>query len=108
MLIEPTCENWTDDGMPAGGVAFGPGLCISWQNGPLGRGEDRKDPNGAFVESVLAAARRRLQWYQEVAGGRFACDHNVRAIDAIGNALAWLDNRTYEREERQVEGTHAE
>lgn len=46
-------ENWTDnDGNPAGGVVSGNGLCISWQNGPLGRGEERREPNGAFVKAL--------------------------------------------------------
>jgi len=45
-------EHWRDDkGRPAGGVSSGRGFAISWQNGPLGRGNERRDPNGAFVTS---------------------------------------------------------
>ena len=57
-------EHWTDsDGNPTGGVSSGRGFTISWQNGPLGRGEDRVEPNGAFVEDVIAAVigRRRYR-----------------------------------------------
>ena len=68
---------------------------------------DRKEPNGAFVETVLAAVKQRIEFYQEVSGGRFACDANALAIEAVEEALAVLDQRTKEREARAVEGTHA-
>lgn len=104
MLIEPTCENWTDrKGRPAGGVAFGPGFAISWQNGPLGKGNDRKEPNGAFVESVIAAALQRIEHYQE---SGFACDENRDAIHNLTEALHCLNERTYRRENAGTEGTH--
>ena len=35
---------------PAGGFVHGKGFRIDWQNGPLGRGNERQEPNGAFVE----------------------------------------------------------
>ena len=58
-------RNYDDaEGNPAGGRVEGTGLYISWQNGPLGRGEARKEPNGAFVETVIAAAIQRLEYYQ--------------------------------------------
>ena len=42
-----TEKRWDDNGQqfdaPAGGVVYGPGLCISFQNGPLGRGEQRQN-----------------------------------------------------------------
>jgi len=54
-------EQWMDaDGNPAGGVTTGMGFTISWQNGPLGRDENRKIPNGAFVENIIRAASDRL------------------------------------------------
>lgn len=37
------------NGNPAGGRTIGTGIEIFWQNGPLGRGEDRKEPNGASI-----------------------------------------------------------
>lgn len=104
MLIEPTCENWMDaEGRPAGGVAFGPGFAISWQNGPLGRDAERKLPNGAFVESVIAAARQRIEHYQET---QFACPENAQALTHLSEALALLNSRTVRREAAGVEGTH--
>ena len=49
-------EHWVDEnGNPAGGITQGVGFTISWQNGPLGTGEERKEPNGAFVENVILA-----------------------------------------------------
>jgi hypothetical protein len=44
------------DGNPAGGHVLGTGLRIDWQDGPLGRGEGRSEPNGAFVETVITAS----------------------------------------------------
>lgn len=94
-------------GNPTGGVTSGTGIAINWQNGPLGRGSERSDPNGAFVEGVLAAALDRLQFYQKANGGKFACKANACAITHIEEAMHWLEARTADREERAVEGTHA-
>ena len=100
-------ENTTDiNGNPSGGFVAGEGLSIHWQEGALGRGTDRKPANGAFVETVLTAAKQRLEFYQEASGGKFACNENALAIDAINVALHWLEVRTEKREERKVEGTH--
>lgn len=92
------------DGNPAGGTVSGTGLEISWQNGPLGRDAERQEPNGAFVETVLAAVESRLQFYQ---ASRFNCKENAEAIHHVNEALRHLQSRTASREERKVEGTHA-
>ena len=98
------CENWTDaEGNPAGGVASGRGFAISWQNGPLGRGEERREPNGAFVEDVIKAVINRLAFYQN---GNFACVANDLALNYLRTAYEALRLRTEEREARGVEGTH--
>jgi len=97
-------EHWTDEnGNPAGGTTFGNGFAIGWQHGPLGRGEDRREPNGAFVEDVLFAAAGRLTFYQE---SKFKCQANEDALRHIATALQFLVNRTKDREERNVEGIH--
>ena len=99
-----TCENRNDaDGNPAGGSVSGTGINIEWQNGPLGRGEDRIEPNGAFVEGVIAAAIQRIAYYQAT---KFSCRENAIALTHLETALLWLNKRTAEREARQVEGTH--
>jgi hypothetical protein len=95
-----------EHGNPAGGVTEGVGIKITWQNGPLGRGEHRIDPNGAFVEGVIAAAIDRIQYYQTASKGKFKCRENALAITKLEEALHWLDHRTQDREKRQVEGTH--
>jgi len=98
-------EHWEDAlGNPAGGCSFGTGFTISWQNGPLGRDEDRKEPNGAFVEDVIDAVKHRIEYYQQ---SEFACHTNALAIQALDDALSALESRTADREEREVEGTHA-
>lgn len=98
-------QNLTDEnGNPTGGSVTAVGIEINWQNGPLGRDEDRKEPNGAFVEGVIAAAIQRLEFFQE---SKFKCRENAIAITKLEEALHWLDSRTVNRELRQVEGTHA-
>jgi len=98
-------EHWNDaNGNPAGGSTYGPGFAISWQNGPLGRGEERKEPNGAFVENVIKAVKDRIDYYQ---ASKFACEENAKAAEHLQAALDILNSRTAKREARGVEGTHA-
>ena len=105
MQSEIHSEHWNDaDGNPAGGNTFGNGFAIGWQHGPLGRGAERKKPNGAFVEDVIRAAINRIGYYQS---SKFACQRNQNAMEYLGKALSELEDRTKDREERQVEGTHA-
>ncbi len=92
------------DGNPAGGTTSGLGISISWQSGPLGRGDGRLPPNGAFVEGVIAAALGRLEFYQT---SKFKCRENALAITKLQEALHWCQHRTADRETRGVEGTHA-
>jgi hypothetical protein len=94
-----------DDGNPAGGHVVGTGIFIEWQNGPLGRGPDRQEPNGAFVENVLKACIERVRFYNET---RFRCRENSLAITHMEEALHWMQARTADREVRGVEGTHVE
>lgn len=99
-------ENHTrdSDGNVTGGTTSGVGISITWQNGPLGRGAERVEPNGAQVEDVLKAGLGRLQAFQDT---KHKCRHNALAITKIEEAIHWLNARTAEREERGVEGTHA-
>lgn len=99
-------EQWSDaDGNPAGGCTSGRGFTISWQNGPLGRGSDRKEPNGAFVEDVIQAAADRIEFYQ---ASKFKSVDNAEALDHLRKAVEVLNRRTADREARDVEGTHEE
>ena len=63
----------------------------------------RREPNGAFVEDVIAAAMDRIEFYE---ASQFACDENKAALKHLDAALAVLDSRTKDREARDVEGTH--
>lgn len=97
-------HNFKDqDGNPTGGTANGPGLSVTWQSGPLGRGEGKKAQNGAFVEDLLTVCLERLRFFQD---SKFHCRHNALAITKIEEALHWLNARTEDRESRGVEGTH--
>lgn len=91
------------DGNPAGGTTTATGLTIAWQNGPLAVDGERREPNGCFVETVIAAAVDRLEYYQR---GKFACRENALAVTSLAHALEWLRQRTAGREQRGVEGTH--
>ncbi len=106
MLTEFTSDHWVADGIPAGGMSSAKGVQIFWQNGPLGRDGDRQEPNGAFVETVIAIVKDRLTYYQTAMAGKFNCEENQRAIDALDFALDALGERTKSREARKVEGTH--
>lgn len=100
------CSNHISDplGTPMGGSTAGRGFAIAWQNGGLAEPDGtRKEPNGAFVEDVIKAAVDRLEYYQQ---SKFACQYNADAIDLLRQALKRLDDRTKEREQRGVEGTH--
>jgi len=97
-------SHFTDEnGRPAGGTTYGRGFAIGWQRGPLGRGEDRREPNGAFVEDIIVAAIDRIAHYQ---GTEFACDANATALSHLHTALKALQARTADRVARHVEGTH--
>ncbi len=99
-------NNWERDDrgpIPFGGYVEGIGLSIKWQTGPLVKNGERVEPNGAFVETVIAAAIQRLNHYQE---SRFRCAQNETAIYRLTEALAALEQRTADREARGVEGTH--
>lgn len=105
MKMKANFDNGVDvNGNPAGGFYQAKGLDIVWQNGPLGRDGDRVEPNGAFVENVVDAAIKRIQFYQN---SKFACRENAIALTHLETAALWLNKRTQDREERKVEGTHA-
>lgn len=98
------CENGYDEnGNPTGGSVQSVGLAIDWQNGPLGRGAEKKAPTGAFTEDVILAAIQRVRFYQD---GPFRCRENALVITHLEEALHWCQARHDEREARQVQGLH--
>lgn len=105
-VLRPIVENHFSDekGRPAGGITYGGGFAIAWQNGPLAVDGVRREPNGAFVEDVIAAVIGRLEFYQN---SGFACVENEDALFALKEAARRLDDRTKGRESRGVEGTHS-
>ncbi len=104
MKQEITSRHFLDENeKPSGGESTATGIVVEWQNGPLGRGEDREEPNGAFVETVVEVALDRLRFYQE---GEFKCRENALAITKLEECLHWMNHRTADREAREVEGTH--
>jgi len=93
-----------ENGNPMGGTTESLGIRIEWQDGPVGRGENKKEPTGAFVEGVIQAAIGRLRFYQN---GKFPCRENAIATQHLEEALLWICERARDREERQVHGVHA-
>jgi len=100
-------QHWSDtQARPAGGVSYGRGFTISWQNGPRGAdGPPDRGVNGAFVEDVIDAVIGRLEFYQR---SEFRCVENSLALEHLKAAAERLDARTKDRQARQVEGTHAQ
>lgn len=83
--------NDTDsNGNSTGGAVKGPGLDIKWQSGTMG-----KTPNGALIETVILAAKQRIEHLQTTT---FACRENANAIDKLDEALQWLNYKTDRRE----------
>lgn len=114
---EFTSDHVLEDGKPAGGEtslyipAVSPTqdnervLYLRWQNGPLGSPDDpeRAQPNGIFVETVIAAAIDRIEFYERAG---FGCPENRTALEHLYDALAYLNERTARRTAQNVEGTH--
>ena len=90
---------------PAGGWVQGKGLEIHWEDGPLGRGDERREPSGASVEAVVMAVIERMEFYQS---SRLRCPENARTITRLQEAVHWMTHRTQDRELRGVEGTNQE
>ena len=93
-------------GFPAGGYSDTIGSTIRWQDGPLGRGDEKQAANGSFVEDIITIVIDRIQFYERASDGRFSCRENQSAIKYLRYALEALDSRTKRREAEGVEGTH--
>lgn len=72
---------------------------IVFQNGPIGE----VGTNGLTQEALLAIVIDRLESFQN---GPYACTENADALKSTRDALAFLQERTNNRVERGVEGTH--
>lgn len=97
-------QHRSEGGNPAGGHVHGIGIEIHFQNGPMGIvGANRIGQNGAFVEDLINSAISRLEFYQK---SKFKSEHNEEAIKGLQVALKALNERSKDREERGVEGTH--
>ena len=71
---------------------------IQFQKGPVGE----VGVNGGFMEDLLIIVADRLEEFQN---GSFACRENALALTKIQEALHWLNHRTADRIERDVEET---
>ena len=73
---------------------------ITFQNGPV---QAVSGVNGGYQEDLMAIVRDRLEHFQN---GDYACRENQLALDDLESSIARLNQRTVERERRNVEGTH--
>ncbi len=96
--------NYDADGRVMGGEAISVGMKVDFQNGPRGYGDDGllERANGAFVETLLVAARSRLQDYQK---SGMSCPENKEAIDHINQALDAQAYRRAGRAKRGIQGS---
>jgi hypothetical protein len=72
---------------------------VSFQNGPI----KEFGVNGVMNEDLIAIVIDRMRGFQS---GEYNCRDNAIALTKLEEALMWLRNRTNERENRGVEGTH--
>ena len=70
---------------------------VQFQKGPVA--ED--GVNGCFMEDLLNIVVDRLEGFQS---GDFACRENALALTKVQEALHWMNHRTSDRIERDVEG----
>ena len=110
---EWTNTNFVDDcGNPAGGwfkVETPAGYVLmygEWQNGPLVIDNDASDPNGVFVETLLRIGLNRVEFYQSVNEGRFACGENTEVMYHVNEAIKAMQARSKRREAAGILGTH--
>ena len=71
---------------------------VKFQKGPV----KESDINGCFMEDLIVMCIDRLESFQS---GDFACRENALALTKLEEALHWLDHRTKDRQNREVEGT---
>lgn len=79
---------------------FGDPDCLSeirFQNGPI----QEFGVNGCTNEDLLYIIADRLECFQK---GNFSCRENAIALTHIQEAIMWLERRTLERIQRNVEG----
>jgi hypothetical protein len=72
---------------------------ILFQNGPI----NEVGVNGITQEALIAICIDRLESFQ---AGPYACHANQKALEHLQEAKMWLQQRTLDRMQRGVEGTH--
>lgn len=70
---------------------------IGFQNGPI----KEHGVNGCTQEDLLEIVKHRLESFQS---GDFACIENAESLHHVNLALKYLNDRTKDRQDRNVEG----
>ncbi len=70
---------------------------IKFQEGPIKENEI----NGCQIEDIIDVLVDRLKRFQ---AGKYSCRENALAITKLEEARMWLNERTRDRIERNVEG----
>ena len=74
-------------------------LRVSFQNGLI----KEFGVNGTSNEALLAIVIDRLRGFQS---GDYRCRENALALTKLEESLMWLQKRTRDRINREIEGTH--
>ena len=94
------------NGNPTGGGAYGVGIHIDWQSGPLVIDGQSFPQNGAFVQTLLEIVKQRLEFFQTASDGRFRCAENDAVIFKITESIRLLKSRHNRRGAQGAAGTH--
>ncbi len=95
--ISRTCHAYHHYEIHVIGSTGGPVAEINFQNGPVGE----VGANGCSNEDLLAIVIDRLECLD---AGKFPCEENKSALSHARLALTRLNDRTFNREKRGVEG----
>lgn len=96
-------RQWDALGNPTGGGAQGPGIDLEWQVGHVDSAHGQNGPVPVDLANLLID---RLEWYQSVNEGAWACVETAQAILKLKEARMWMGERQRERKRREVQGTY--
>lgn len=93
------CHEYQVVGVPCDEVRDGVFVRVKFQKGPV---SETGRWNGCQNEDLLRIIEDRLIGFQS---GDFPCSENAEALNAVRDAISALERRTYDRKQRNVEGT---
>ena len=83
----------------SGGISYGTGFGIEWQDGVI----ENNEQNGAMIEDIMMVLIDRLDSLNR---SKYFCRENSISITKMQEALMWQKQRTEDRKQRKVEGKY--